>query len=250
MLGTGIGAALAAIGAAGTFIYNNWSGISSMFGGIGAGIMAALQPVMPVLQPVADGVGWLADKVASLLGPLSASNAEWRAFGVEIGTAIGGAITSVIQTMQELVAWVVALPGRISAAASGLYEAGSNLLGQLWEGMKAKFAAILDWARAIGARISGAISGAFGGAKAPSTPEAPAAPGKQSFLGGGESFTAYAARLGAYGGPAGGQSRAQLDIKVVADGAKASASWREEGRRLFDEPKLNTMPNMAGPAFG
>lgn len=175
LIGTGVGAALVAIGAAGTFIYNNWSGIKAMFGGIGEGIMTALKPVMPAVQPVVDGFGWLADKVSALLGPLNASNESWRAFGVEIGTTIGGAITTVIQKVQELIGWFAALPGRINEAAAGLYDVGANLLGQLWEGMKAKLGELLEWVSSIPGKIKGAIGG-LGSAAPAAAASAAAAP--------------------------------------------------------------------------
>jgi len=113
VIGTGIGAILVAIAAAGVFIYNNWSGIKALFAGIGEGFMAAFQPLMPVLQPVVDLFARVMSVFTDMLGPLDASNESWRALGVTIGTSIGGAITGAIEKIKSLIGWVVSVPGKI-----------------------------------------------------------------------------------------------------------------------------------------
>lgn len=122
LLGTGIGAALVALAVAGTFIYQNWSGIKEMFAGIGEGIMSALQPVMPAVEPVIKAFDWLADKFMSIAGPLDASKESWRSLGVTIGTSIGGTIKWVIDKVQALIDLLSSAAGKVS----GLFKAGGG----------------------------------------------------------------------------------------------------------------------------
>ncbi|PZA12752.1 phage tail tape measure protein [Rhodopseudomonas palustris] len=179
LIGTGIGAVLLAIGAAGAFIYQNWSGIKAMFSSFGSAFMKAVGPVMSTLRPLVDAIGWLKDKITAALDALNISTASWVEFGRTLGTAVGGAVTAVVQKFEELVAFIAGLPGRISAAASGLYDAGVNLLAQLWEGMKAKFAALLNWVSNIGPRIRSAI-GLGGSAVGAATAAKPAIAGARA----------------------------------------------------------------------
>jgi hypothetical protein len=114
MIGTGIGAALVGLAAIGMAVYNNWAGIKALFVGIGEGLMAGLAPVMPAIQPVIDGFGWLSDKLSSIFGPIDASKQAWRDLGVTIGTSIGGAITGVIEKIKALIGWITSVPGKIA----------------------------------------------------------------------------------------------------------------------------------------
>jgi TP901 family phage tail tape measure protein len=122
VIGTGIGAALVAIAAAGTWIYNNWSGIKEMFSGIWEGFTSALAPVEPALRPVIDGLTWLYDKFTAMTGPIDASKESWRSLGVTIGEALGGAITVVIEKVK-------ALFGLLSSVGSAIGSAGSWAAG-------------------------------------------------------------------------------------------------------------------------
>lgn len=119
LIGTGIGAALVGVAMAGKWIYDNWSGIKAMFVGIGEGLTAGLQPVMPALQPVIDGLSWLSDKLSSIFGPIDASKQAWRDLGVTIGTSVGGAIAGVIEKIKALIGWIASVPGKIAGMFGG-----------------------------------------------------------------------------------------------------------------------------------
>jgi hypothetical protein len=119
LIGTGIGAALLGLALAGKWIYDNWSGIKAMFVGIGEGLTAGLQPVMPALQPVIDGLSWLSDKLSSIFGPIDASKQAWRDLGVTIGTSVGGAIAGVIEKIKALIGWIASVPGKIAGMFGG-----------------------------------------------------------------------------------------------------------------------------------
>lgn len=164
LIGTGIGAVLLGIAAAGAFIYNNWSGISAMFAGFGAGFMAGIAPVLPALQPLIDAFVWLKDKITGAMGAMNIAEGSWRNFGTTLGAAVGGAITAVITKISELPGRLASLGSEVSGAirssAAGMYDAGMQLIAQLWEGMKAKVKALLGWVAGIGGQIRSAIGGA------------------------------------------------------------------------------------------
>lgn len=65
----------------------------------------------------------------------------------------------------------------IKTVATEMYEAGANLMSQLWEGMKAKFAALLGWVSSIPGKIKGALGIGGGGGAAPEAAGARAAGG-------------------------------------------------------------------------
>ncbi len=101
-ISTGVGAVLAAIAMAGTWIYNNWSGIKAMFSGIGEGFMAALGPARPAAEGIASALGSIFDALGGMVGPLDASEEQWRAWG----EAVGGFIATPIRKIIELVDWL------------------------------------------------------------------------------------------------------------------------------------------------
>src|SRR5690606_10373553 len=77
LLFSGVGLVLAAIALAGMWIYNNWEGLGAFFEAFGASFMGAIDPIMPVLQPVIDAGRQLLDWVMGLVGPVDASREEW-----------------------------------------------------------------------------------------------------------------------------------------------------------------------------
>lgn len=240
MIGTGIGAALVAIGAAGAFIYQNWSGIKAMFAGIGTGLMAALQPVMGTVQPVIDLFSRLYEKVSGMLGPINAGKAAWQSFGESIGSSVGGVITTVIQKVADLADKVGTLASdmgaKITAGASALYAAGGALLTQLWEGMKAKFGALLGWAAGIPGRVAGALGGgnsrAAGGA-GNAVGGAPAVAGARAAGGPVQSGRSYL--VGERGmelftpGMSGGITSAADTVRLLKENALAGAAKQSGG---------------------
>ncbi|MGX7741544.1 phage tail tape measure protein [Rhodopseudomonas parapalustris] len=59
-----------------------------------------------------------------------------------------------------MVAAISELGGKIKAGGAALYDAGVALIQSLWDGMKAKAAALLGWASSIASRIRSAFGGA------------------------------------------------------------------------------------------
>ena len=108
-----IGAVVAAIVAAGIYIYNNWEKVKRFFGGFLAGLKEGLQPVIDKFKPF---VGWVESAFkwfTSLLSPvqsttselLAASRAgrtfgEWIAFGIDLALK---PLQLLIQSVQWLI---------------------------------------------------------------------------------------------------------------------------------------------------
>jgi hypothetical protein len=71
--------------------------------------------------------------------------------------------------------WFSELPGRIGSAiaeaATGLYDAGLNLISQFCEGMKARFSALLGWVSGLGSSIAGAIGLGGGSTSSGASPQ-------------------------------------------------------------------------------
>ena len=68
MISTGIGAIVVAIAVAGTWIYNNWTGIAEMFRGIGEGIKSAFPSAIPVIDATSSALATLVSWFTDLTG--------------------------------------------------------------------------------------------------------------------------------------------------------------------------------------
>lgn len=145
LLFSGVGLVLAAIAAAGLWIYNNWSGLTAFFSAFGAAFMGAIAPLMPVLQPVIDAGRAMVDWVTALLGPVDASNEDWAAWGTTVGVAVGDAVMAVVTKGAEILAWFAALPAEIAAAVTGMAAVGGQIIQGIWDGAVLKFSEMLAW---------------------------------------------------------------------------------------------------------
>jgi len=118
--------ALGALAYAAWYIYQNWETIG------------------PKLKAIWDGM------VAPVVN-------AWNA----IKQAFTDAVAWVEQKGNDIAAWAQGLPGRITGAigdlASKLKEAGANAIQGLWDGMMAKFDALVEWAAGLPGRIVAAI---------------------------------------------------------------------------------------------
>lgn len=129
VIGTGIGAVLVGIAAAGTWIYNNWSGIKEMFSGLWDELKSQFPGVTSAIQPVIDGFQWLLDKFTSITGPIDMSKEAWRDLGKSIGQFLGGAITSVIDKIKSLFKWLTDIPSKIKGMISAAAGASPSSFG-------------------------------------------------------------------------------------------------------------------------
>lgn len=151
IIGTGIGAAIVGLAAAGTWIYQNWSNLSSMFKGFGDAFMLAISPIRPAIDPVIDGISSLISWVGNLLGPVEGAEQAFGSFGVAAGRAVGQAVMAVVE-----------LPSKIVAMASEIYEAAKRLGKAIYDGISEMIAELVSY---IKSSISGALSSAASGAR-------------------------------------------------------------------------------------
>ncbi|MCR6672211.1 phage tail tape measure protein [Devosia ginsengisoli] len=142
---SGVGLAIAAIAAAGLWIYNNWSGLTAFFEGFGRGFMAAFEPLMPAIQPVIDAGQAMLDWVTALLGPVDASNEEWASWGETVGTLVAGAILKVIEIGKTLLDFYVGFYPAVYNAIGDLIGLGGRIMQMIWDGIAAKFQEMLGW---------------------------------------------------------------------------------------------------------
>jgi len=148
LISTGIGAILVGIAMAGAWIYQNWSGIAEMFRGIGEGIRNAFPGAGAIIDTVSSAVETLFGWFNRITGPIDASAASWRAFGVSIGESIGG-----------FVADIAAFPGQVRAALQPLIDFFANLTipAPSFENIIAAFNALVDGIRSAVTAIEGLV---------------------------------------------------------------------------------------------
>lgn len=155
IIGTGIGAAVVGLAMAGTWISNNWAGLSALFESFGAAFMRAIQPLMPALQPVADGIAKLKALWEQLTGTVEGGTGQWHLWGAQAGRAVG-----------EFLVSVVGMPGKIADAVrsidvSGLVsqfaEAGAKAGKALIDGIIKAFDDLWAWLAELPGRVVDAI---------------------------------------------------------------------------------------------
>lgn len=121
LISTGIGALVVGLAMAGTWIYNNWSGLTTFFQSFGQAFSAALGPAKPLADKVVAAVRRIWFWVTKLVGPLDASAAQWAAWGAATGEAVAGVIN-----------FVAGLPGRVRAKLEEKWAAVSEWTASMW----------------------------------------------------------------------------------------------------------------------
>ena len=196
-MSTGIGAVLVGFAAAGTWIWNNWSGLKEMFAGIGEVLRPAFAGLEPVFGPVIDAGKRLIDIFSSLTGKADMTGKEWRELGRTAGRWIadiparmkaafdeipdrlartaqrlGTAMSEIVRTAGR---WIADIPARVKAAfdeipdrlahtaqrlGTAMGDLGRTLMDALLEGLKAGAKAVLDHVANIGSRIGSGMAAA------------------------------------------------------------------------------------------
>jgi TP901 family phage tail tape measure protein len=153
-------------------------GLKLAFGWLAGGVLMALRVALlgvgTALGPIGLAIGLVATYAVThwqeVLALWQRLKEPWQGLGDTIAATWEMIAAPMRSTLNEIVVAVQALPGRIKAAATGLYEAGAALIAQLWDGMKSKVQALLGWVSGIGAKIKGALSFGGGGAAAGGAP--------------------------------------------------------------------------------
>ena len=138
LIGTGIGAAVVALGVGAALIMRYWEPIKAFFGGVAAGIGAALQPLEPVFGWLGDIVQWVGSAFLALSEPVDATSKQLEGFrstgetvGRIIGTLFRGAllpITATIKGIGTALKWLGVLDdAEVEAGVRTTEEAGHGI---------------------------------------------------------------------------------------------------------------------------
>jgi len=152
IISTGIGALVVGLAMAGTWIYNNWSGLVSFFKGFGEAFMASLGPARPLVQGIVDAASALWTWITDLVGPIDASAETWAQWGQTAGDAVGTVVSYILNLPTHL----AGLAGELVDyfANINLYDSGVAIMQSLWDGAASLVVAMVD---AISAKLSGIV---------------------------------------------------------------------------------------------
>ncbi|WP_194164506.1 phage tail tape measure protein [Microvirga thermotolerans] len=129
-IGALITAIVVALTALGVWIYNNWAGITSFFDGFVQGFEKALGPtakgwVDGLVSSISAVWKWISD----LLGPIQATNAEWKSWGETVGGVVAGAVNAIGNGIERVVGLFTSAYDKAVAlkdAIAGLWGGGSS----------------------------------------------------------------------------------------------------------------------------
>lgn len=151
---------VAVVAAAGFAIWKFWDRISSFVSGVASGLGGLLGPAVGA---VGEAINGLIGKLGELLGidpaqmeAFRASIAEGFAAAFNVGPLLDGAK----QMFGDFWTWLGGFftQETLSDAEKGqMHEAGKRLITDMWEGIKAKFAEVLEWFATLPGQIGAAI---------------------------------------------------------------------------------------------
>jgi hypothetical protein len=102
-------AVVAAVAAGAYWIYNNWDGVASFFGGVWDSVSTAFEPIKPVFDWLGEKLGAAIGWFKELLGPVGASASgfqDWsnagRTAGAFITTTLNGILTPIYLVIDAL----------------------------------------------------------------------------------------------------------------------------------------------------
>lgn len=152
-----VGLGIAAIGAAGAYLWAKWDRISSVVTGVARAIGDELKPVIEMLQPVLEPFS----KSFQAIGDAAAW--AWSQIK-EVSAWLGGLFGKEDLTRQHEMAiedGAYALTQKIIAAFksanAAIFAAGAEMIQALWDGMVSKVEALIAWVKTIPQRIKAAI---------------------------------------------------------------------------------------------
>ena len=143
-----IGGLVVGLTALGVWVANNWKGIKEFFVGFGDGFMGGLGPAGDTVKSLANHLGSVVNWIRELLGPLNATNLEWRSWGATLGGVVASGVNVVISGISKLI-------GFLGTVVNKAIAAGSAIKGMFTSGGAAPAAPIpLAGARALGGPVS------------------------------------------------------------------------------------------------
>lgn len=166
---------LAAVAAAGLFIYQNWQGFGAFLEGFASGFMASLGPAKPLIDGIASALGSIFEWIVKVTGPLDETGQKWRSWGETAGAAVGGVVAKVA----ELVGWIGRMLDMLTLGLAGRFGSWLGEKLGMGGGTSLPKLSLLDLGRNDGAGAPAGASPAAGAAAASgggaSTPAATAA---------------------------------------------------------------------------
>ncbi len=156
VIGTGIGAVLVGIATAGTWIYNNWSGIVTAFKAFGDEITKRFPGLQPIISKVGEIISSIFGVLGDLTGKVDASSEAWARFGTAMADKVANAVTFIQELPGKILGILQALPGQ-------LYSLGVEMINQLLDGIKTQAQAVLDYFSGLAAQIRRKVGGAISG---------------------------------------------------------------------------------------
>lgn len=129
------------------WVYNNWEGIKSFLSGFGEGFMQGLGPAGTAITGMVNGLSSVFNWLGQLLGPLNATNEQWRAWGATVGGAAAAGVNAIISAIQRLIGFFDTVISKAMAVGSAVRNMFSGAGGG------APAAAPLAGARALGGPV-------------------------------------------------------------------------------------------------
>ena len=144
-----IGGIVVGLTALGVWVANNWKGIKEFFVGFGDGFMGGIGSGGEATQKLANALGSVVNWLRELLGPLNATNLEWRSWGATLGGVVASGVNLVISGISKLI-------GFLGTVVNKAIAAGSAIKGMFTSGgaAPAPLPAPLAGARALGGPVS------------------------------------------------------------------------------------------------
>lgn len=140
---------LSGVWASVTAVWNSaWNAISGFLSGLWNGIKSTAESIWNGVVGFFTGIPERIKSGLSALGGLASSMGSW----------FGSAKDAAVEKFTELVNWVKDIPNKIVSAlgdlGSLLYDAGSQIISGLLEGLKGKFNEVQDWVGGVGTWIA------------------------------------------------------------------------------------------------
>jgi TP901 family phage tail tape measure protein len=140
------------------FFQGLWDGLSQGFGMIADDIRRAFEPAMPLLRPLIDALGWLGDKIKSVIGwlgdlikPMDDAGGAAKSLGEKVGLYIAAMVKTVLS-----------LPGKLIALPSEMLKIGQQIVEGLIDGIKSKLSAAKDAVMNLGATVRDGLKNLLG----------------------------------------------------------------------------------------
>jgi len=154
---------IAALVGGAILIIKYWDQVKAFFTGVWQGFMAGIQPVMPQLRQLWQGIKLvgrvlldLIDTIFGLIGPIDASTSKFQSFGTVVGKVFADGVRSfvaVYNVMQYFTVLSIRIIVAIVRAVHDAYSAIVNFVGMIFNGMQSAGGKITGFVQSIIAQL-------------------------------------------------------------------------------------------------